>query len=337
MREYKYKPCEFSIIEPQEIALTHKVISKYIHRTPVLSSTQLNNWLGHDIFFKAEPLQKTGAFKVRGALSKILALKESTNFSGKVTAFSSRNHAQALAWAAKKFGINATIFLPENTSSLKIQATKSLCENVIITKTRTEAEQRTYGLAKQGVHIVPPYDDDDIIKGQGTSAYEALQDMEQKPDAIFAPCGGGGLLSGCYLAKELLSPESKIFGVEPKAANDASISIQNKKIYRFDDSPKTIADGVRTLSLSPRTFEYVSKTSDIIEISEDEIYYWTQWLSNLLKLVIEPTSALAMAGASKWIKSQTRRKSVLVILSGGNISPQTMTKIWKYNNIENLL
>jgi len=334
MREYIIDYPDFNIIQPSEIEQTHKKIAPYIHRTPILTSSLLNQWLGHNIYFKAENLQKTGAFKVRGAINKILSLKESKDFSGSIVAFSSGNHSQAVAWASKQFGINSTIFLPQITSSIKYQATRSYGAKVIVTKTRQEAEKCAYTMEREGAHLVPPYDADDIIKGQGTAVYEALQDMESKPDAIFTACGGGGLLSGSYLAKELLSPSSKIFGAEPHNANDASLSYQKGKIYRFDNSPLTIADGVRTLSLSPRTFHYVKQTDGIIEASEHEICRWVQIVSHLLKILIEPASGLAMASANNWLKHQTTKQTVLIVLSGGNIAPDTSSKIWEKNYLE---
>lgn len=336
MREYKYDIEPFDIIKPEEIAKTHARIKPYIHRTPLLESSLLNEWLGHQVIFKAESFQKIGAFKARGAINKILTLKEQNTLPDHVVAFSAGNHSQAVAWAAKQFGICATIFLPEIASPIKIQATKSYGAEVIITKTRQEAEDRTTALAKDGACLVHAYDDDAIITGQGTATFEALQDIDEEPDAIFGACGGGGLLSGSYLAKELLSPSAQIFGVEPETANDATHSYKMRKLYRFDDSPKTIADGVKTLSLSPRTFHYVQNIDGFIEIKEEDILYWIQWLSHMLKITVEPTAALAMAGAYKWLRTQKNRKKILVVLSGGNISPDVQKHVWHKNCLDRL-
>jgi threo-3-hydroxy-L-aspartate ammonia-lyase len=336
MHEYKYDNEPFNIIQPEEIALTHKRIVPYIHRTPLITSALLNNWLGHEIIFKAENFQKIGAFKARGAINKILSLKEQGKLPERVVAFSAGNHSQAVAWAAKQFGIDATIFLPEIVSSIKIQATKAYGAQVIITKTRQQAEDRTAALAKDGACLVHAYDDDAIITGQGTAAFEALLDMGKKPDAILAACGGGGLLSGTYLATALLSPATQVFGVEPKIANDATNSYNAGKLYRFNDSPNTIADGVRTLSLSPRTFHYIQNIDGFIESKESEICYWVQWLSHLLKITVEPTAALAMAGAHRWLAQQTAKKRILVILSGGNIAPDVQQQILQENHLATL-
>jgi threonine dehydratase len=315
-------------MQPTTIETAHQRISPYVHRTPLLSSSLLNNWLGHDIVFKAENLQKTGAFKARGAINKLLTLKEQNALPHHVVAFSSGNHAQALAWAGQKFGVKVTICLPETASAIKIQATKSYGANIIISKTRQEAESKTAELVKNGAYLVHAYDDDNIIAGQGTACFEALQDMTDKPDAIFASCGGGGLLSGTFLAKELLLPNTQVFGVEPSLANDASRSYHDGNLHKFDTAPNTIADGARTLCLSDRTFHYIQQLDGFMEVAETDIHYWVQWLSHLLKITIEPTAALAMAGAYQWLKLAsnytTHKTRVLVILSGGNLAKGPM-------------
>lgn len=174
-----------------------------------------------------------------------------------------------------------------------------------------------------------------IIAGQGTSCLEALKDGAD-PDAIFATCGGGGWLSGTFLAKELLSPKSKVFAAEPLQANDATQSYAAKKIIKFSDSPPTIADGARSPAVSERTFYYLSQLDGFFEIPEHDIIYWTQWLMHLLKITVEPTSAVAMAGAVKWLKKQKSKQRVLVLLSVGNIAPETYQKIWQESFLEKL-
>ncbi len=174
-----------------------------------------------------------------------------------------------------------------------------------------------------------------IIAGQGTSCLEALKDGAD-PDAIFATCGGGGWLSGTFLAKELLSPKSKVFAAEPLQANDATQSYAAKKIIKFSDSPPTIADGARSPAVSERTFYYLSQLDGFFEIPEHDIIYWTQWLMHLLKITVEPTSAVAMVGAVKWLKKQKSKQRVLVLLSGGNIAPETYQKIWQESFLEKL-
>jgi threonine dehydratase len=323
----------FIVIDPLEIAIAHNRILPYIHRTPLLKSEILNDFLGHEIVFKAECLQKIGAFKIRGALNTLLALKEKNSLPKSVVAFSSGNHAQAVAMAGKLLGIETTIVMPSSVSSVKQQATSYYGAKIINTSTRKEAEEKAAEIEEAGSFFIHPFDNDSEIVGQGTACYEALQDGVN-PDAIFATCGGGGLLSGTFLAKELLAPNALVFGAEPSQANDASLSYAAKKIISFDDSPSTIADGARASSVSDRTFYYLQQLDGFFEISEEKIIYWTQWLMHLLKITVEPTSAVAMAAAFEWLKTQKTKQKILVILSGGNISPETYQKIWQKNYLE---
>ena len=280
-------------------------------------------------------MQKIGAFKIRGALNTLLSLKEQNALPEKVVAFSSGNHAQAVAVAGKMLNVKTTIILPSFTSPVKQQATKYYGAEVINVSTRKEAEEKTAEIANNGSLFIHPFDNDSVILGQGTSCYEALQDGAN-PDAIFATCGGGGWLSGTFLAKELLAPNTKVYGVEPLCANDATQSYVAKKIIKFNDSPLTIADGARAPAVSERTFHYLQKLDGFFEIPEEDIIYWTQWLMHLLKITVEPTSAVSMAGAFEWLKTQKTKQRVLVMLSGGNISPDTYQKIWEKSYLENL-
>lgn len=304
-------------------------LGNQIHRTPVFTSTQLNRFLGHDIHFKMECFQKTGSFKARGAMNTILTLKETKMLPKEVVTFSSGNHAQALAFAACKLGIKTNVLMSKNASEIKIQSAKNYGANVILCDTRKEAEEAAYSYAENGAYLVHPYDHEAVIAGQGTAAYEALEDMARKPHAIFVPVGGGGLISGTYLAKKLVSPSSKVYGAEPENANDAERSLQQGVIYAFEDSPQTIADGVQALKLSSRTFAHIKQCEGLITSSEEEIIYWTQWLTHLLKATIEPCSALAMASAVKWLKGEKGKKTVLVMISGGNLSVEKQRNIWQ--------
>lgn len=194
-----------SIQSVDNIVIAKDRIQKYIYLTPIMQSTTLNQMLGHEIFFKVESLQKTGAFKVRGVLNHLLELKEKNSLPCKVVAYSTGNHGLGLAWASRVLNIHARIYLPKNTSPIKQQATKHYGAEVIVTDTRQEAEDRTKADSKNGFYYLHPSDSDSTMAGAGTMCYEALQQLNFSPDAIFASCGGGGLLSGTYLAKELLS------------------------------------------------------------------------------------------------------------------------------------
>lgn len=325
------------IINPSEIKIASNRIKDFVHRTPILSSKILNDFLGHQIFFKVEALQKIGAFKIRGAFNKLLKLRENNYLPKEVVAFSSGNHAGAVAYAGKILGIKTTIILPEFTSKIKQQATEFYGANVINTPTRKKAEELTAKIANEGALFIHPFDDDDIICGQGTSCYEALQDLsDENIDAIFATCGGGGWLSGSFLAKELLSKKTKIYGVEPLLANDACKSYRQKEIFRFNDSPPTIADGARAPAVSKRTFHYLQQLDGFFEASEEQIIYWTQWLMHLLKITIEPTSALTMSGAVSYLMTQNKPCKILILLSGGNVDPSTYKTIWENNFLKEI-
>lgn len=326
----------FVPMQPDVVEKAYKRISNHIKKTPIITSSILNNWLGHEILFKIEGFQKGGSFKTRGALNALLSLKEQNKLPKKVVGFSSGNHAQAVAIAATRLGIEATLFLPSFTSKVKQQASKSYGAEIILTETRQEAERKAKEMVEnEGAYYLPPYDNDMVISGQGTSAYEAYKDGV-KADAVFATCGGGGWLSGTLLATKLLSPDTKIFGAEPLNANDAARSYKTGEIFRFENSPYTIADGGRALCVSERTFHYIKQVDGFYEVSEEDIIYWTQWLNHILKVVVEPTSAVAMGGVIQWLKTQGSKRKVLVMLSGGNIAPEYHLKIWANDYFEKL-
>jgi threonine dehydratase len=311
------------------IAVVHKRIKDYIIRTPIFESSFLNELLGQKIFFKLESLQKVGAFKARGAINTLLKLKEQGILPREVVAFSSGNHAQGVAWAAKTMGVKATILMDQNSSSLKQQATKSYGANLVITKDRNESEARVQEFTDAGAYFIHPYANPNVIAGQGTACYEALLDIKDDIDAIFVPCGGGGLSSGTFLAAKELSSTSKLIACEPLNANDAAQSLRDGKIFRFPNSPSTIADGVKTLSIAEITFSYLKQFDNFLELTEDEIIYWTQWLIHLLKVNIEPSAALAMAGAFKWLKAnKLKNQNILIIISAGNNSREKHKEIW---------
>jgi len=315
------------LMSPEVIRAAQTRIAPHIHRTLLMGSHLLDSWLGHEVSFKVEGFQKGGAFKIRGALNALLSLKEEGNLPSHVVAFSSGNHAQAVAMAGKMLGITTTIIMPRFVSKVKQQATLSYGAQLLLTDTRQQAEALAAEMAERGAYLLHPSADDRVIAGQGTACLEALEDGG-KMDAVFATCGGGGLLSGAYLATQLVSPETPVYGAEPQIANDASQSYQAGHIISFDESPMTIADGARTLHVSESTFAYLKKLAGFYEVPEHEIIYWTQWLHHLLKVVVEPTSAVAMAAAHQWMKTQKRRQRILVILSGGNIAANSYQKVW---------
>lgn len=313
----------------QEIAIAHQRILPHIHQTALWQSHSLNQMLGCNIFLKMDALQKTGAFKIRGVLNHLLYLQELDKLPKQVVAYSTGNHALALAYAAQFFKIKARIYLPENVSSLKKKIAADYGAELIETKTRQEAENGAKLDGGQEFHYLPPSDDEKIIAGAGTMCYEALEQLGQEkiiPEAIFAPCGGGGLLAGSYLATELIKSKTsagsakkiKLYGAEPQKANDAYRSLKDKKIFRFADSPTTIADGLRTLSISPYIYHYLEQIEAIELVTEEAIIYWTMWLAQLTKIICEPSAAIAMAAAFNWLQ-RNKASNILVLITGGNV------------------
>jgi threonine dehydratase len=324
-----------SLLTLDDIKAASTRLAGHIHTTPVRSSEWLNRNLGHQFYFKAENLQKIGAFKARGGYNTLAWLKERQQLPERVVAYSSGNHAQSVAWAAAQFGIKATILMPQQTSAIKIQATKAYGAQVVICQDRASAEAQAEQLANEGAYLLPPYDHDQVICGQGTVVLEAL---EQQPniDAVFVPCGGGGLLSGSVIAAKGINSDIKVFGAEPITANDAAQSLSSGHIVKLAQSPDTIADGVCTLAISERTFSYLKQSDGILEIEESAILYWTQWLTHLLKVTIEPTSALGMAAACQWLATVDSPQKVLIVLSGGNIDHASRCKVWAEDHLGNV-
>jgi threonine dehydratase len=309
-------------------------IQPYINTTPILSSQLLDTWLGHKILFKAECFQKTGAFKLRGALNTLLKAKENGQLGNQVVASSSGNHAQAVAYAARILGVKATIYSAQNISAVKAAATQFYGATLDLSPTRKEADEKVALAAKQpGVMWIPPFNHEDIIAGQGTAMLEALQQTGQV-DAVFAPVGGGGLVSGCLIGSKALYPQTQVIGVEPLEANDAAESLRSGKIVSLTTQPNTLADGAATLSVGEKTFPQLKKLDGFYEVDERHIAYWTQWLQHLLKIHVEPTCAMSMSAVTQWLQTQSSQKTVLVMLSGGNIDQQKMLKIWQDNHLQ---
>ncbi len=318
----------YTLLSPDVVVAAGKRIAPFITRTQLATSGLLNSWLGHEVFFKMECQQKSGAYKIRGAMNALLSLKEQGQLPEKIVTFSSGNHAAATAKVGKMLGVETVVIMPSFVSKVKQQATAGYGAELILTKTRQEAEAMAVEQQSKGAWLLHPYDSDLSIAGQGTACLEALEDGA-KPDAIFAVCGGGGLLSGTWLAAQKLAPESLVFGCEPELANDATRSFRSGAIQAFNETPMTIADGARTLKVGQRPFAYLQKLDDFYEVSERDIMYWTQWLQNLLKASIEPTAAVAMGAAHQWLRTQDKKRRVLVILSGGNMDAATQALLWK--------
>ncbi len=305
----------------EQVKLASRRLQNYIEKTPVIFNEKLNSELGAQIFFKIESQQKTKSFKARGAFNSLLAYKEKHgHFPKKVVAQSSGNHAQAIARACKEFKIPALIYMITKASPVKIAATRALGAEVVLFDKRAEVNKAAEEKQKEGYVFIHPNDGDDVILGQATAAFEALSEIGEV-DAIFAPCGGGGLVSGTYIASLGFSPQAKTFACEPLEANDAARSVKLGKVVGYEDTPNTIADGARTLEVLPQSFSYLQKIAGFFEIKEEEIIFWQKKLSEILQQKIEPTSALAIAGAAQYLQEnpQQKNRKILVIVSGGNV------------------
>jgi threo-3-hydroxy-L-aspartate ammonia-lyase len=309
----------------EDVERAAQQISGVAHHTPVATSRSLNVETGATLFFKCENLQRAGAFKFRGAYNALSRLGADERRRGVVT-FSSGNHAQAIALAGQLLGIPRVIVMPSDAPAVKRSATASYGgEIVLYDRAREDREAIGRKLANErGLTLIPPYDHPHIIAGQGTAALELLEEVGPL-DMLFAPCGGGGLLSGTALAASGKAPGCRVIGVEPGAGDDATRSFRTKTLQRVDN-PQTIADGARTPSLGALTFPLVLRyVSDMMTVDDPTLLKTTVHLWERLKLVVEPTGALGAAAAlfggldHQAGPNEISRKRVGVILSGGNV------------------
>jgi threo-3-hydroxy-L-aspartate ammonia-lyase len=295
-----------------------KQIAGAAHRTPVATSRTVNRRTGAEVFFKCENLQRGGAFKFRGAYNALSRLSPDERRRG-VVAFSSGNHAQAIALAGQVLDIPRVIVMPSDAPAVKRVATVEYgAEVVLYDRDREDREVIGRRLAQdRGLTLIPPYDHAHVIAGQGTVARELFEDAGSL-DFLFAPCGGGGLLSGSALAARALAPSCRVIGVEPAAGDDATRSFRTKQLQTVHN-PKTVADGARTPSLGSLTFPLVLEhVSDMTTVDDATLLRTMFYLWERLKLVVEPTGALAAAAVLEG-PIPLRGARVGVILSGGNV------------------
>ncbi|QBE67362.1 threo-3-hydroxy-L-aspartate ammonia-lyase [Pseudoduganella lutea] len=293
-------------------------IAGHAHHTPVLTSRIANEQLGAELYFKAENLQRMGAFKFRGGFNALARFDAAQRKAG-VVAFSSGNHAQAIALSARLLGIPATIVMPLDAPAAKVAATRGYGATVVTYDRYTEdREQIGRDLAaKHGLTLIPPYDHADVIAGQGTAAKELFEEVGEL-DYLFAPLGGGGLLSGTALVTRALSPRCKLFGVEPEAGNDGQQSFRSGAIVHID-TPKTIADGAQTQHLGKLTFPIIQRhVDDILTASDAQLIDEMRFVASRMKMIVEPTGCLGLA-AARAMQDELRGKKVGIILSGGNV------------------
>jgi threonine dehydratase len=309
---------ELNLPTYQDVVAASERIAGVAHRTPVLTSRTANEELGAEVFFKCENMQRMGAFKFRGGYNALAKFDAAQRRAG-VVAFSSGNHAQAIALSAKLLGIPATIVMPLDAPASKIAATKGYGAQVVTYDRYTEdREQIGRDLAqKHGLTLIPPYDHADVIAGQGTAAKELFEEVGEL-DAFFVCLGGGGLLSGSALSTRALSPKTRLYGVEPEAGNDGQQSFRSGSIVHID-TPQTIADGAQTQHLGNLTFPIIRRdVDDILTVSDAQLIAEMKFFASRMKIVVEPTGCLGFA-AARAMKDQLQGKRVGVLISGGNV------------------
>ncbi|MBS0349705.1 MAG: threo-3-hydroxy-L-aspartate ammonia-lyase [Proteobacteria bacterium] len=302
----------------QDILNASTRLKGFCHRTPVFTSSQANEKTGARLFFKCENFQRIGAFKFRGAYNAISQLSDTQKEQG-IVAFSSGNHAQAVALAARLLNVPATIVMPMDAPSVKLAATRGYGAKIILyDRNKASREEIAQNLMNQyGLALIPPYDHPDIIAGQGTAAKELFEEVGEL-DYLFVPVGGGGLISGSAISAAYLSPPCKVIGVEPETGNDAQQSLRTKKIVKIT-VPNTIADGAQTQFVGqlvlPIMIQYVK---DIVTVSDNQLREQMRFFAERMKIIVEPTGCLGAAAVfNKIVDVQGAR--VGVILSGGNV------------------
>jgi threonine dehydratase len=300
-----------------------------IHRTPVISSQSFDDASGFTVFFKCENLQRAGAFKIRGALNKLLTLSAAERARG-VVAFSSGNHAQGVALAARMLGTTAVVCMPKDAPALKVEATRKYGAEIVVYDRHTQDREQVAReiMERTGRMLVPPYDDPAIMAGQGTAALELLEDVPSL-DALLTPVGGGGLMAGCATAARALFPGLQIFGVETETANDTYLSFRRGERVTIPPPP-TIADGIRLTTPGALTFP-VLKTllTDMLLVSDDEVRAAVRFLALRARIVVEPTGAVPAAAVLNKRLPLGPGARVGVVLSGGNIDPSMLIEILK--------
>ena len=305
----------------------------HAHRTPVLTSSTANAALDASVFFKCENFQRMGAFKFRGAFNAMAQSGAAQRKAG-VVCFSSGNHAQAVALSGKLLGIATTILMPIDAPPLKVAATRGYVqancagggEVILYDRFKDDREAMMHALAHaRGLAMIPPFDHADVIAGQGTAAKELIDEVGPL-DFLFVCLGGGGLLAGSALAARALSPDCKIFGVEPEAGNDGQQSFRSGSLVRID-TPKTIADGAQTQSLGELNFALIRRdVTDVLTVTDAQLVDAMRFFAERMKMLVEPTGALGFAAA--WHGGlPLQGKRVGVIVSGGNVDLQRFASL----------
>ena len=306
-----------------DVAKAAATLKGVAHRTPFVTSRTADDRTGARVFFKCENFQRAGAFKFRGAYNALFQLDDAQKRRGVLT-FSSGNHAQAIALAGRLLGVPTTIVMPQDAPAVKLRATREYGGEVVTYDRQVESREDLGArlASERGLHVVPPYDHAGVIAGQGTAAKELIEDAGPL-DILLVPCGGGGLLSGSALSASALSKGCRVIGVEPEAGDDATRSFKTGTLHTVTN-PDTIADGARTPSLGKLTFPLVRRyVHDMVTVDDKALLRAMFFLWERLKLVVEPTGALAAAALLEG-RLEAKGARVGVILSGGNVDLAAM-------------
>jgi threonine dehydratase len=301
-------------------------IAAHVHHTPVVSSRAFNEVAGKEVFFKCENVQRAGAFKIRGATNKILSLSRDEKARG-VVAFSSGNHAQAVAVAAREAGVRAVVAMPDDAPKAKVAATREYGAEIVFYDRQTQdREGVAFEIAtRDRLVMVPPYDDYLIMAGQGTAGLELLEDVRDL-DCVLTPCSGGGLFAGVSTAVKGINPNVRCFAVEPDTGDDTRQSFLKGERVTVPPPP-TIADGLRVQSPGAMTFPILQQTAeDVLTVTDSEIVEAIKFMLFRMKLLVEPSGAAAAAAVMQR-KLPADVKRVGVVLSGGNIDPDALAKL----------
>lgn len=304
-------------VDYDDIVAAARTLAGRCHRTPVMRSRTVDRMTGAEVYFKCENLQRAGAFKFRGAYNALSRLAAGQRERG-VIAYSSGNHAQAVALAASELGMPAVIVMPSDAPAIKVEATRGYgAEIVLYERLRDSRESLAADIAtRRGLTLIPPFDHPHIVAGQGTAGKELLEDVGQL-DFLFVPCGGGGLLSGCAIAASHLASGIRVIGVEPVAGDDVTRSFRSRTIQSVQN-PDTIADGARTSAPGNVTFPLILKyVHDMLTVTDAELLRTMFFLWERMKIVVEPTGALGAAALLEG-KVDVRGARVGVVISGGN-------------------
>ncbi|HVF73053.1 MAG TPA: pyridoxal-phosphate dependent enzyme [Chthoniobacterales bacterium] len=309
------------------IRAAHDRIRPYVHQTPVLTSARLDTATGASLFFKCENFQKVGAFKARGATNAVFALDDESAARG-VATHSSGNHAAALSRAARLRGIPAHIVMPSNTLEVKVRAVEGYGGKITLCEPNERARQETCAriVAETGATLIHPFENENVMAGQGTVAIELLEDVPNL-DLILCPVGGGGLLSGIAVAAKALRPTNRVIAAEPAGAADAAASFQQRKQVRLD-KVETIADGLRT-NLGGPNFPLIQRyVDDVVTVTEASIVAAMRTIWETMKIVIEPSAAVGYAAILEG-KAEVEGMRVGIIVTGGNVDLDALP--WRKN------